>query len=549
MQRLRFFMMLAVFVAVLALQMIPAQAYPVSGWTKIYEGIERADGMATSPRLMRCYALKINLMNPDIQTGVTPSNGGAPYDTNLQGTDAFVSQYGCKVAINACHWDVNTPAPYADVLGLAISGNDIYSPAGGIWPGQMNFTYEKVVSWISSNSNPVGIWNGMETGPQVLINGVVQPYAPAVNPYTGIGITQDGKRLILLCVDGRQSGWSDGCTYAELGQWLKDFGAYNGVHMDGGGSTCMVRQDIGVVNRPCYGYVRSVAVNFGIFSAAGNRVGPDACSMNANRFDVVTRGNMNHVYIRTWTNPGGWGSWTDIGGNTLNDPAICSVADGRLDVFITDASTGYFQKKTWTSGGGWTSWANWDQSQWLSGPTVCKRNSTTIDIAGRGAWQNRVYHNQYNVTAGTWAGWVDIGVTTIYTPGICVQGNGCCCIFIRDTATGHLLLRYGNDSTWYSWDLGGALDGGPTVVCRTGNSMDVFARGADFTFQHRACDNNVNWGAWESFGGSVGKIAVCATDANNIKTFHRGLSDELWGKYWNATTGWSGWSYEGNMFY
>lgn len=266
MKRITLLMVFAVLVIVFILQAIPTQAYPVTGWTQIYDGIWYATGTATSPRLMKAFACKIDLQNPNVSIRESPGNGADPYDTTLQGTDAFLTQSGSKVAVNSCHWDVNTPSPYADVLGLLMcNGNQVSTP-GGLWPNQIDFTSANVASFYRGGDVPVGTYNGNQIGDYVLIDGVPITWAPALNPYTGIGLSQDGRYLILLCVDGRQAGWSEGCYYSELGQWLLDFGAYNGAHMDGGGSTCMVREDIGVVNRPCYGYVRAVAASLGVYS-------------------------------------------------------------------------------------------------------------------------------------------------------------------------------------------------------------------------------------------------------------------------------------------
>lgn len=533
MKQLRFAVILAVFVLALALQAIPTQAYSVSAYTKIYEGIEYATGYVTSPRLMRAFAIRVNLKNPDVATFVSPGNGGDPYDTTLQGTDTFLSYYGCKVAANCSHWDVNTPAPYADVLGLLIDRGTMISAITGPWIGQLNFTSDKNVSIVESWTPPTGMWNAAEVGDMVLTNGVPTTYAPAINPYTGFGISQDGKRLIIVGVDGRQPGWSDGCYYSELGQWMKDFGAWNAAHADGGGSTCLVRADIGVVNRPCYGYVRPVAASVGINSEPGNIVGPDACAMNSSRMDVVVRGNLNHVYVKTWTSAGGWGTWTDLGGYTWSDPAIVSLADGRLDVFINEGGTGYLKWKSWTSGGGWSGWTSLGTSIWVSGPAVCREDATHVGILARGAWQNRVWNNTLNISNGTLSGWVDItgnSSGTYHTPGICKQANGCTCAFIRNASTGTLYLSWRSGGTWYGWaNLGGSLDGGPTAVCRSQNILDVFARGTNFTMQHISMNNSGVWSGWDSLTWTnLGKVGACAINSSTINTFHRGLSDELW---------------------
>src|SRR5262249_6804481 len=95
-------------------------------------------------------------------------------------------------------------------------------------------------------------------------------------PRTALGLSQDSRYLILLTLDGRQPGWSDGCYDEETGAWLLAFGTYNGVNMDGGGSTTMAFADCagnGIeVNRSAYNYAeghsheRIIPSHLGIFA-------------------------------------------------------------------------------------------------------------------------------------------------------------------------------------------------------------------------------------------------------------------------------------------
>lgn len=395
MKRCRLLIVLAVFALAFILQVIPAQAFPVSSWYRSYEGIEYATGYTTSPRLMRAFALRVSFRNPDVNLFASPGNGGAPYDCTLQGTDAFVNQFGLKAATNVCHWDVNTPSPYADVLGLLISNGSLVSSPGGIWPNQLDFSDIGTALFYTGGDYPGGVWQGVEVGDNVLSNGVPTTWAPALNPYTGLGITQDGKFLIMVCVDGRQPGWSDGCYYSELGQWLKDFGAWNACHADGGGSTCMVVAGNGVVNRPCYGYVRPVAASLGASSVLPGTTGGGCCKMNANRVDMVTRGYKKHIIWKSCTN-GVWSSWVDLGGATDSSPAIVSRQDGVLDVFYRGLDNQLYHKGYANS-----TWTNWESmgGNLLSGPSVCSMNANHWYLVYRAAddtiwylqWLNGTY--------------------------------------------------------------------------------------------------------------------------------------------------------------
>ena len=68
------------------------------------------------------------------------------------------------------------------------------------------------------------------------------------HPRTAIGQTADG-RILLVAVDGRQSGYSVGMTTFEMAQTLVRLGAVRGMQLDGGGSTTLAF-DGKILNRP-----------------------------------------------------------------------------------------------------------------------------------------------------------------------------------------------------------------------------------------------------------------------------------------------------------
>jgi hypothetical protein len=77
------------------------------------------------------------------------------------------------------------------------------------------------------------------------------------HPRSAVGQTADG-RIVMLAVDGRQSGYSVGMTNFELALALMRFGVVTGTALDGGGSTTMA-YDGTVLNRPSDGSERAVA--------------------------------------------------------------------------------------------------------------------------------------------------------------------------------------------------------------------------------------------------------------------------------------------------
>ncbi|MBE3576233.1 MAG: phosphodiester glycosidase family protein [Limnochordales bacterium] len=94
----------------------------------------------------------------------------------------------------------------------------------------------------------------------------------AVHPRTALGVRADGT-LLLLTVDGRQPGYSEGVTTTELARLMLDLGAVHAINLDGGGSTTFVARQPGdaeptVQNSPSDGYERAVGNSLLVISTA-----------------------------------------------------------------------------------------------------------------------------------------------------------------------------------------------------------------------------------------------------------------------------------------
>ena len=72
--------------------------------------------------------------------------------------------------------------------------------------------------------------------------------AVEIHPRTGVGVSRDRTKVIMMAVDGR--GVSKGATTRMVGDLLVYAGAYTGMNLDGGGSTTCWTDAFGVVNIP-----------------------------------------------------------------------------------------------------------------------------------------------------------------------------------------------------------------------------------------------------------------------------------------------------------
>ncbi|WP_324668369.1 phosphodiester glycosidase family protein [Geochorda subterranea] len=88
------------------------------------------------------------------------------------------------------------------------------------------------------------------------------------HPRSALGVGRDGRRLVLVAVDGRRST-SRGMDVGELASWLLRLGVTDAVNLDGGGSTSLAAR-LGpegplLVNLPSDGAERAVPVALGLF--------------------------------------------------------------------------------------------------------------------------------------------------------------------------------------------------------------------------------------------------------------------------------------------
>ncbi len=175
------------------------------------------------------------------------------------------------VAVNAQPWSPFKPGvdfPYADRLGLTISGGVMVSVANGR-PSLIVYKDGHLDMMGTNSETDLSNIELAVTGFSFcLMNGELLVQDKTLHPRTGYGLCANKRFLFLLVIDGRQEA-SQGATVREVGQWLRYYGAHTGINMDGGGSSTMVRWNaktdaVELLNKPSSG-LRQVGSNFGVY--------------------------------------------------------------------------------------------------------------------------------------------------------------------------------------------------------------------------------------------------------------------------------------------
>jgi hypothetical protein len=249
-----------------------------------FAGVTYIDRTSTSPRPIHMRVARIDLRAQGIRFRLSPPAGGR--EVRRQTTRDFLAEQGAQVAINA-HFFVPFPSADqdVDVVGIAASDGRIFSafespvqryaivedaPGLNIDAGNHAAIVhrdparadgvgvrERVTLWTTLAGSAQIVTDGLVTVPEYRDEsrpmGLLLPGGPgaysnakswyeAVNARTAIGLSRTADVLTLFTVDAR--GGSSGMTVREVASTLvADFGVWNALNLDGGGSTSLAMAD------------------------------------------------------------------------------------------------------------------------------------------------------------------------------------------------------------------------------------------------------------------------------------------------------------------
>ncbi|MBL8240504.1 MAG: phosphodiester glycosidase family protein [Bryobacterales bacterium] len=240
-------------------------------------------------------ALGLHVVSVDLRARgirVTLSGPGGTRETIRRTTPDFMESVGAQVAINA-HFFLPYPSEEADadVIGLAASEGVVYS-----WFERPTQAYALVAAApaihidrfnrasVIDDAWPGVLWTAVAGSAQIVTGGrvTIPAYAPlgALTPgeYTNtrswyavrtartvIGLSRDRRRLVLVTAEKMD-------LPALAAVLVRDFGVYEALNLDGGGSTTLAmengRTGVGeVLNSPTGGRPRRVASSLAVFAA------------------------------------------------------------------------------------------------------------------------------------------------------------------------------------------------------------------------------------------------------------------------------------------
>ncbi|MBN2321398.1 MAG: phosphodiester glycosidase family protein [Acidobacteria bacterium] len=236
----------------------------------------------TDPRPLQICFLKIALNVKELEvialSGEDPDGPGPAESQLTQPVDLF-EKYHALAAVNANafagitedksaypRWFEGQPV---DIHGLVVSRGKTISPVES----------ERTPFWIDTRRKPHIGAPADDTLPveavsdwfsPLLIKSRIIPDSSdaALHPRTALGFDDSSAWLLLVVVDGRQPGFSEGVTLYELALILQSEGCTQSVNLDGGGSSILLiresNEEVRALNSPSGKAHRPVPVMLGV---------------------------------------------------------------------------------------------------------------------------------------------------------------------------------------------------------------------------------------------------------------------------------------------
>ncbi|HVH47903.1 MAG TPA: phosphodiester glycosidase family protein [Labilithrix sp.] len=246
---------------VLAVSCFAGPASAADTWTDPFPGVRHLHRETSNQNI---HVVRVDLCAAGVSFRATKP------DEKGKQTSVFASSVGAQAAVNGDFFK----SGFVLERGIGV-GDGVAWPIGtpeDVSVGQLAFgdgRLELIPDFVLQNVEP---WMKQVVGgrPTVLLDGKGtdtsgHPNLCQRHPRTAVGLTKDKKVLLIGVVDGRATT-RIGMTCNELGDFMKELGAYNAMNFDGGGSSTMWIQGQGVLNNPTDGSERTVANHLAIFA-------------------------------------------------------------------------------------------------------------------------------------------------------------------------------------------------------------------------------------------------------------------------------------------
>ncbi|NWF64665.1 MAG: phosphodiester glycosidase family protein [Chloroflexi bacterium] len=250
---------------------------------ELYKGVTYRRVVRYLPHTMLAHVIVVDRREAGVKFLVTPPDqveGGA---VKARTVTEFAKEFNVQIAINGdgfFPWWSRSLVDYYPHSGDPVTPLGYSASFGNVYAEPAEDADPKPVLYISRrneltfNLAPGKIHHAISGDAMLIQGGEIEAGLDdsILHPRTAVGVSRNGRYVILVVVDGRQPFYSAGATYQELAELLKDFDAHAAMALDGGGSSTLAVNldgEVTILNSPIDNYIpgreRPVANHFGVF--------------------------------------------------------------------------------------------------------------------------------------------------------------------------------------------------------------------------------------------------------------------------------------------
>lgn len=266
-----------------------------------------------------------------------------------------------------------------------------------------------------------------------------------------------------------------------------------------------------------------------------------AASLGPGRVSLFTTGGDNQLWVRNYSDSGGWTEWQILGGNLTSGPTVVRNGAGRLDVFARGAENRLVHL-SFQDGVGWSNWRVVGGAI-SSTPSVSSWVDGRLSVFARG-FSNELVHVYSNDSGSSWSPWENLGGCMTSAPTSASWAQGRVDVFWRGCTANELAQKIWSGGWSQTFNLGGVLGQAPSAITLIAGHLDVYAGAADNMIWHRFIQEPGPWSPWESMNSPVVAVppAGVGLDSTHAQLFSRGVDGSVISSEWNSQTGWSAWT-------
>lgn len=221
----------------------------------LYKGVVYDRVSYDQPRPMVAHIVTVDLKESGVKFFTTPPVSGLKYPYKAQAVSDFLKEHKLQLAVNTDFfkpywgrgpWDYYPH--FGDPVysrGLSMHKGQVVTPAESHRPS-LFISKEGDLSFDQSEFPPYDALSGeavfLRDGKWAIKEPDKSYWRGSLQPRCSVGMSLDKKKFMIVVIDGRQPGYSEGATVHEMADIAATHGAGTMLDLDGGGSETLVSE-------------------------------------------------------------------------------------------------------------------------------------------------------------------------------------------------------------------------------------------------------------------------------------------------------------------